>query len=129
MDVAATCGWLDEPFMGICPEAGVRLMDDFDDEPNLVAYSGYSVVSNCNLPLIDGFTEKLDRLPFNCVSGCKTRDDAENRKVELQMNMGGDEGAKEAGTAWSKVMDLGAPGAARDLCSIRCSIRLRLVCG
>jgi hypothetical protein len=106
MDVAATCGWLDEPFMGICPEAGVRPMNDFDDEPNLVAYSGYSVVSNCDLPRIDGFREKLDRLPFSCVSGCKTRDDAENRKVELQMNMGGDEGAKEAGTAWSEVMDL-----------------------
>ena len=81
-------------------------MNDFDDEPNLVAYSGYSVVSNCNLPLIDGFTEKLDRLPFSCVSGCKTRDDAENRKVELQMSMGGHEGVKEAGNAWSEVMDL-----------------------
>lgn len=81
-------------------------MNDFDDELNLVAYYGYSVVSNRNLPLINGFTEKLDRLSFSCISGCKTRDDAENRKVELQKSMGGHEGVKEAGIAWSEVMDL-----------------------
>jgi len=105
-DAAATCNWMDGPFMGICPEIGVRPMYEDDDETNLVAYQGYSVVSNRDLSLIAGFTDELDTLPYNYVLGNKNDEDASRQLVELEKYMAGHEAEARIRTARSNITAL-----------------------